>query len=200
MKILLPMSITVFCFDFSGCGKSDGDWVTLGSHKEQDDLQTVINYLRSTNKVSLIGLWGRSMGAVTSIFYSAKEPAAIAGMVLDSPFSNMHKLTLELVRTYSKIPQVIAKIILKFLRKSILGRTGMDIEKLNPIDQIASCYIPALFIVARGDDFVRPNHGEALYRLYGGDKNLIRVEGDHNSDRPQFLNDSVAIFFHNIFF
>jgi alpha/beta superfamily hydrolase len=36
-KILLPMDMTVFFFDFSGCGKSEGDWVTLG-FKEQLDL------------------------------------------------------------------------------------------------------------------------------------------------------------------
>jgi alpha-beta hydrolase superfamily lysophospholipase len=51
------------------------------------------------------------MGAVTSIFYTAKEPAAIAAMVLDSPFSNLNKLSLELARTYSRIPEIIAKIV-----------------------------------------------------------------------------------------
>ena len=29
-NVLLPMKITVFAFDFSGCGKSEGEWVTLG--------------------------------------------------------------------------------------------------------------------------------------------------------------------------
>jgi alpha/beta superfamily hydrolase len=29
-NVLLPMNITVFAFDFSGCGKSEGEWVTLG--------------------------------------------------------------------------------------------------------------------------------------------------------------------------
>jgi alpha/beta superfamily hydrolase len=67
------MNCTLFTFDFSGCGRSEGQWVTLG-YKEQDDLQTVIDHLRGTNKVSLIGLWGRSMGAVTSIFYTTKLP------------------------------------------------------------------------------------------------------------------------------
>lgn len=74
----------------------------------------------------------------------------------------------------------------------------MDIEKLNPLDFVETCFIPALFIVAKGDDFVRPHHGEALYEKYSGDKNLIRVEGDHNSDRPFFMMDSVSIFFHNV--
>lgn len=197
-QILLPMDITVFAFDFSGCGNSEGEWVTLG-HKEQEDLQTVINHLRRIRTVSLIGLWGRSMGAVTSIFYTAKEPAAITAMVLDSPFSSLQSLTLELVRTYSKIPVVIARILMKFLRKSILSRTGMDIEKLNPIDHVTQCFIPSVFIMARGDDFVNPHHGEDMYQLYGGDKNLIYVEGDHNSERPPFMNDSVSIFFHNAF-
>ena len=109
-KILLPMDMTVFCFDFSGCGNSEGEWVTLG-FKEQFDLQTVINYLRSTHRVSVIGLWGRSMGAVTSIFYTSKMPSEICGMVLDSPFSNLNRLTLELAQTYARIPSIIAKII-----------------------------------------------------------------------------------------
>lgn len=29
---------------------------------------------------------------------------------------------------------------------------------------------------------------------YAGDKNVIIVEGDHNSPRPKFLFDSAAIF------
>jgi hypothetical protein len=45
---------------------------------------------------------------------------------------------------------------------------------------------------------VRPHHGEAMHEKYMGDKNLIRVEGDHNSDRPFFMMDSVSIFFHNV--
>ena len=54
-------------------------------------------------------------------------------MVLDSPFSSLNRLTLDLAKTHSKIPQIIAKIISRFLRRSILSRTGMDIDLLNPI-------------------------------------------------------------------
>jgi hypothetical protein len=49
------------------------------------------------------------MGAVTSIFQALRDPS-IAGMVLDSPFSNLNKLSLELAKTHTKIPQFIAKI------------------------------------------------------------------------------------------
>jgi alpha-beta hydrolase superfamily lysophospholipase len=99
---LLPQNITLFTFDFSGCGHSEGDYISLGWH-EKDDLQMIINHLRSTDRVSLIGLWGRSMGAVTSILQASRDPT-IAGIVLDSPFYNLNKLALELVKTYTKIP------------------------------------------------------------------------------------------------
>lgn len=32
---------------------------------QKDDLRAVVNYLRTDGNVSCIGLWGRSMGAVT---------------------------------------------------------------------------------------------------------------------------------------
>ena len=70
--LVLEKGMNFFAFDFSGCGNSEGDWVTLG-WKERADLATVIDYLRSSGTVSKIGLWGRSMGAVTSILYLAEN-------------------------------------------------------------------------------------------------------------------------------
>ena len=48
------------------------------------------------------------MGAVTSILHSSRD-SMIAGMVLDSPFSNLNNLSLELVKQNSKVPVFIAK-------------------------------------------------------------------------------------------
>ncbi|KAH8044381.1 palmitoyl-(protein) hydrolase [Aureococcus anophagefferens] len=47
------------------------------------------------------------------------------------------------------------------------------------------------------DDFIDPAHSRALHGKYAGDKNLVLVEGDHNSPRPRFLYDSAAIFLSN---
>ncbi len=102
------------------------------------------------------------MGAVTSILHVARDNS-IAGMVLDSPFSNLNKLSLELVKTYTKIPLFIANLAKKFIRKTVLSKAKFDMDKLNPIDFVNKCFIPSLFVVAKGDDFVRPHHGEKLY-------------------------------------
>ncbi|CAN0856218.1 Uncharacterized protein YqkD [Linum grandiflorum] len=195
--ILLPSNITVFTLDFSGSGLSGGDHVTLGWY-EKDDLRSVVDYLRRDGNVSLIGLWGRSMGAVTSLMYGAQDPS-IAGMVLDSPFSDLVDLMMELVDTYKfRLPKFTVKFAIQYMRKAIQKKAKFDITELNTIKVAQSCFVPALFGHGIEDDFIQPHHSDRIYEAYMGDKNIIKFEGDHNSPRPQFYFDSINIFFHNV--
>jgi len=84
---LLPLGITLFCFDFSGSGHSAGSYISLGFY-ERFDIETVIAYLRSTKQVSTIGLWGRSMGAATALMFVEMDQS-IAGIVVDSAFASL---------------------------------------------------------------------------------------------------------------
>ncbi|CAN1336423.1 Uncharacterized protein YqkD [Linum perenne] len=128
--ILLPSNITVFTLDFSGSGLSDGEYVSLGWH-EKDDLKAAVSYLRSNKNISCIGLWGRSMGAVTSILYGAEDPS-IAGMVLDSAFSNLFDLMMELVDVYKiRLPKFTVKMALQYMRRVIQKKAKFDIMDLN---------------------------------------------------------------------
>ena len=54
----------LFCFDFSGSGLSEGEYVTLGV-QESEDLGVVVDHLHTISTVGPLVLWGRSMGAVT---------------------------------------------------------------------------------------------------------------------------------------
>lgn len=90
---------------------SEGSWVTLGAH-EVEDLETAVEYLRQEGSTSTIGLWGRSMGAVTAILYSQKDPS-IAGVVADSPFSKLVDLMMELASNKEQgmnIPKPLVKV------------------------------------------------------------------------------------------
>lgn len=91
---ILGANMTLFCFDFAGCGKSEGEFISLGWH-ERDDVNVIVNFLRASRKVSTIGLWGRSMGAATALMHSSRDPT-IAGLVLDSAFSDLRQLVREL--------------------------------------------------------------------------------------------------------
>lgn len=197
LPVLLPFNITVFCFDFSGSGLSDGEYLSLGFY-ERDDLAVVVNYLRESNRVTCIGLWGRSMGASTALLHADRDPS-IAGVVLDSPFSDLKVLCEELVDVYVnfKIPRWVVGIALHMVRSSIKQHAAFDIFELAPIQHVKNSFIPALFTAAYNDTFIRPHHAKELHEAYAGDKNFVMVEGDHNSARSKFFMDSVAIFFFN---
>ena len=66
----------------------------------------------------MIGLWGRSMGAATALLHGHRDPS-IAGMVLDSPFSKLRELALEIVNNNCKIPNFLTTIALRIIRSSI---------------------------------------------------------------------------------
>lgn len=94
ISFLLPANITLFAFDFPGCGRSEGEFISLGWH-ERNDVGVIINYLRTERHVSTIALWGRSMGAATALLHGDRDPS-IAALILDSPFSSMKTLVKEL--------------------------------------------------------------------------------------------------------
>jgi dienelactone hydrolase len=190
------MEISVVAFDFSGSGNSDGQYVSLGYY-EQDDLEAVVAYLRKNDQTTRIGLWGRSMGASTSLMFGVSDPS-VACMVLDSPFSSLKILANELVtKNEVKIPKMVVTVAFKLLKKSIEKKALFDIDKLEPIKSAPSCFIPALFAHANSDDFIDPSHSKNISDKYAGDYNLITFEGNHISHRPMFFYDSVCIFFNN---
>ena len=73
-----------------------GEFISLGYY-EKDDVAVVVEYLSKSKIVSSIALWGRSMGAATSLIYTSEHPGDIACLVLDSPFSSLYQLASEVV-------------------------------------------------------------------------------------------------------
>lgn len=191
----MPSFITLFCFDFSGCGLSEGEYISLGWF-EKEDIEEVVDFLRKSNKVSTIGLWGRSMGAATSLMHAKADPS-IAGLVLDSAFTDLKTLAEELCKTYANLPKLVVTGAMAIVRKTIQNKAKFDINNLCPISHVKEAFIPALFVHGKDDSFIKPHHTQKLYDEYSGDKNIVFCEGDHNSTRPGFLFDSIGIFFYN---
>ncbi|XP_074276597.1 uncharacterized protein LOC141600295 isoform X5 [Silene latifolia] len=165
--VLLPANITVFTLDFSGSGLSDGSYVSLGWH-EKNDLGAVVSYLRNTKHVSRIGLWGRSMGAVTCLLYGSEDPS-ITGMALDSAFSDLFNLMMELVDVYKiRLPKFTVKMGVQYMRRVIQKRANFDIKDLNCTQVASKTFVPALFAHANGDRFIQPHHSDIIFKLFAG--------------------------------
>eukprot|EP00927_Polykrikos_kofoidii_P023601 TRINITY_DN21690_c0_g1_i2.p1 TRINITY_DN21690_c0_g1~~TRINITY_DN21690_c0_g1_i2.p1 ORF type:complete len:438 (+),score=50.87 TRINITY_DN21690_c0_g1_i2:190-1314(+) len=195
---LLRYDITVCSLDFSGCGESEGDYVSLGHH-EQQDLRVVLDHLRGVPSVSSVALWGWSMGAVVAIL-RASEDDAIAACVLDSPFTDLPTVFRELVDTaMPTLPHIFLWLGMEMVRLQAKSRANFDPSKLRPIDRAPKASCPALFGVAKNDSITRPHHIQELFRLWGGTKRMATFDGDHQTIRPDsFLQDAAAFLWHHM--
>ena len=53
-----------------------------------------------------------------------------------------------------------------------------SLSSLDPLGKhVDKAFIPAFFIAAKGDDFIKPHHTEKLHKAYAGEKKLMIVEG-----------------------
>jgi len=196
LALCLSLGATMVAFDFCGSGLSEGDWVSLG-YFEREDLKVVVEHLRASDSVSTIALWGRSMGAATALLHGDRDPS-IAAMVLDSPFADLNQLAEEMVDKGRQqgltVPGFVVGIAIRMIRSSVQKQAGFNVRDLSPAAHADRCFIPALFVAGEDDDFIAPHHAQQIHDKYAGDKNFVKVAGDHNSSRPRFLYDSAAIF------
>lgn len=160
-------NISLCTFDFSGCGNSEGDYVSLGYY-EQDDLNEVVEYVSHRPQITSIAIWGRSMGAVTGLLYLRKS-SKICAAVFDSPFKSLKALIEDLCKKNSKIPSLIISGALKIIAGTIQEKAKFDIYKLNPLKyEVPFLTYPAFFIVGIQDDLIPPEHTVSLYEKYVG--------------------------------
>lgn len=104
---------------------------------------------------------------------------------MDSPFCDLQELCLELVQSFLTVPKFLFNVVFSMVRSRIMAEANFDPATLSPLQLVGDCYIPALFIVAKDDNFILPSHTEKLFAQYMGDKQKILCEGDHNSVRPR---------------
>ena len=199
ISAVLATGASLFAFDFAGCGQSEGEYISLGWH-EQDDVQLALEHLRASGIVTSMALWGRSMGACAAVMHASRDPG-VAGIVADSPFASLEQVAMELVQHAPNVvdgaptvPPFLGRAALRIVAGTVKGRAAFDLYKLRPVDRARTCFTPALFATAHDDVLIRPHHTTSIYEEYAGDKNHVSFEGDHNELRPAFFLDSAAIF------
>jgi pimeloyl-ACP methyl ester carboxylesterase len=116
----LLWEFNICSFDFSGAGFSEGDYVTLG-YFEKDDIKAVVDFLRNELNIPKIILYGRSMGAVSSLRYAEMDPN-LKAIVLDSPFCNFPRLCEEILSNKFFIPGMVSRFLISSARDKILDK------------------------------------------------------------------------------
>ena len=191
-KLLMDLNINLFVFDFPACGLSEGEYISLGYH-EQNDLKVIIDFVEKIPGVGKIGLWGRSMGAATTLMYTHQDDR-IACAIMDSPFADFPRLAEEMARNAIRLPSFIISLALTILNRTVKSKNDMDVNELKPIEHAEFTYKPGLFIHANNDQLINFQHSVDIMEKYAGDKSFVSCEGGHNSCRPKSVLDCIRRF------
>lgn len=88
MQYLAQNQVALISFDFIGCGNSDPGYLTYGIN-ESADAEIVLREAYKYLNIEKLTVWGRSMGAVTAINFTVKNPKIVGKLILDSPFRHL---------------------------------------------------------------------------------------------------------------
>ena len=128
--------------------------------------------------MNYLSIWGRSMGAVTTMLYLSKT-IDIKGVVFDSPFKSLKALVEDMAKRNSKVPSFVLAGAIKIISKTVEDKANFSIYNINPLKySVPGLYCPAFFIVAIEDEIVPCEHTKELFAAYAGeDKQLKLVRG-----------------------
>lgn len=209
IPLLIRNGYAVCSFDFSGSGNSDGQYVTLGKN-EKTDIDAIIKYLEQLG-FNQFFLWGRSMGAVTALLYmtTMKRSENIIGLILDSPFSSLRKMSIECGSEVTGVPEFLLHPMMLYVNSVINEKAGMQLDDFE-IKEFLRDYgrkmgiklPPALFLTSHFDKVVKPYHVEELMGVYPGKtKQLKYMETKHDQERGSgiieftvgFINEAMEL-------
>eukprot|EP00178_Gracilaria_changii_P010799 TRINITY_DN3134_c0_g1_i1.p1 TRINITY_DN3134_c0_g1~~TRINITY_DN3134_c0_g1_i1.p1 ORF type:complete len:718 (+),score=96.22 TRINITY_DN3134_c0_g1_i1:300-2453(+) len=202
LPLVIPYGFSLFAFDFSGSGRSEGQYISLGVW-ERFDVATVVEHLVSVGVQSVV-LWGHSMGAATALMYSGLEERSncVKGLILDSPFASFEKLAQFLV-SEMRVPlgisrKLILSVGVRAVRKIVRERADFDVMDIDPLSATKNIppTLPAVFLHGTADAVVPLSHGETLFKHYPcPDKTWLPLEGfEHDTQRPESCMDRAHVF------
>ena len=172
----------VLAFDFSGCGESDDDTLTI--EKEVDDLRSAIVFVKSLG-FEKIGLFGHSVGALVSLKAYDSE---IKTMVLWSAITNKIRYKWEDKLSKEQLKEIEEKRYFTRTRKNAI-RTVYHIDKqmlieresVNQKQLLKNISCPVLIIQGTKDTSVPIEDSKNAIKLLSKESKLAIVENaDHD--------------------
>jgi fermentation-respiration switch protein FrsA (DUF1100 family) len=179
VRLFMDMGLNVLLIDQRAQGESEGEYNTFGV-KESSDMLLWIKLLKDKGLDGKIVLFGVSMGAATAMMTACtqKDNSIIACTVEDCGYTGLAQQTVALIK--DKAPFLsggFSSLLLKFAKPILKRRAKFNLEDASPVDRLANCEIPMLFIHGVEDTFVPYEMLEDLYSAHPGPKQCISVDG-----------------------
>ena len=177
---LTQHSYNVFIFDYRGYGKSAGSITLEGALQ---DINSARKYIESRISAdSKLFVVAHSLGASLAVYNLARNPQAVDGAVLISPFSD-----------YTKVAQeMMSRHWLTWMFKWVAPVTVNG--EYDPIDYVALMpEVPKLFAYSEQDQVIDPDHVKTLYKSASHNRFIEKFSGGHNNVFSYKENQSVLL-------
>lgn len=150
---------SLILFNYRGYGQSAG---TPGEKEIFEDSLMIYDYVSSREDVRKedISTIGRSMGSAVSVYLAENRP--IKKTILVSPPDSIENIAKEV------FPYVAVSLILK--------------HPFDSLSRAPNISTPALFVIAEKDTLVKPEHSLKLAIAWGGEKDVVIIEGKNHND------------------
>ena len=165
--LLAKKGYGVLAWDARAHGESDGEISTIG-YLEVLDVKAALDYVLAQSDVEHVGAWGGSMGGATLIRATAQFPE-IQALFVDSSFASLNEEFDFLV------PYPFINPLAKFIAER---QTGIPLDQIDPLDDIAQISPRPVYIVhGTGDTVAPPDAGEKLFNA-ANEPRFLWVEED----------------------
>ncbi|HUA59825.1 MAG TPA: alpha/beta hydrolase [Verrucomicrobiae bacterium] len=177
---LVRQGFSVLTYDMRSRGRSTGDAVTMGS-LETLDLLSAVDYLTKRPDVDpdRIGALGLSLGASATILAAARD-SRIRAVVDDSGFSDAPAAIRSSFQHFIGLPQFpFAPLTAAIVRL----RTGIDVNRIRPVDVIGQISPrPLLIVHCENDKTLPPDNSERNFAAAKEPKRFWRISGCGHTD------------------
>ena len=130
-------------------------------------------------------LWGRSMGAVATLLYSATyNPPDVSLLVLDSAFSSFEDVSKELTNKKTKLPLFMIEVAVEILKTKFKG-DQYDPFSIDLVKAASICQIPALFVYSLEDEVIKSDHSLKIIDSFPGEYEKVVIPEGHNLPRTK---------------
>lgn len=176
-------------FDFSGCGESDDDFLTI--EKEVDDLKSAIQFVKSKG-YEKIALYGYSLG--TLICLKSYNPEIIT-MVLSGALTDSMKYNWYEFFTKEQIQELEEKgYLIEYIPKEVRKKIVVDkrilkgFELINQRELLKDVNCPVLIIHGNNDEEEKLlyERSKAAMTLLSSDSKLEVIDGANHSFLEHF--------------
>ncbi len=169
---LLEEGFNLLFVDHRAHGKSGGRYCTLGL-REQEDLLTWLDWLKTRPGGESVLVCGISMGGSTAAFASDRmDGAQVRAMLIDCAYLSPER---QIARTcrMMHIPWPVMRGTTLALVRLLLGA---DLRR-SCGDNLKSSRVPALFLYGDADETVPFSEGQELYRACAAPKEWLLIPG-----------------------